>query len=102
MFNYSGMSGYFGEDLIGGLGVDQEDFVFGQVTKYSSASGAGYNIDGHIGLSNIDSYWQNKNFVQVLYENDQIPNPSFSIYLGRTGQINRLVLGGINPQYNTS
>lgn len=77
------------------------NIVFGQITQfYEDPTEADY--DGWLGLANIKGDFPAKNFVQVLYENGQIPNPSFSIYLGKSGKINRLVLGGVNPKYNTS
>lgn len=58
--------GYFGGDVIGGFGVEKEQIGFGQVTKYTEG-GPAPNSDGSVGLANLPSAFQNKNFVQVLY-----------------------------------
>lgn len=100
-FNDSDFMGYFGEDVISGLGVDKEYVVFGQVTKYGMFP-HGKDYDGIVGLCNLPSQYNTTNFVRVLYQQGQIPSPSFSIYLSKSTTLNRLILGGINPTYNAS
>lgn len=101
-FNFSGLTGYVGSDVISGLGVQPERIVFGHVTMYESIYRPGPYDDGFIGLGNVQGSFKGKNFVQVLYENNQIPSPSFSIYLSKNNLTNKLILGGINPTYNST
>lgn len=94
-FDLGDITGYLGEDLLGGLGTNEPQIVFGQVTKYTNRI-PGVE-DGIFGLGQDPGEIKSTNVIQALYQKKEIPENSYSIYLSRNHTGNSYLVASTQP-----
>jgi len=96
------ISGHFSQDQVSFAGVTAKDMHFGEATKLSGVSFIAAKFDGILGMGfRTISVGGAKTVLELLAEQNQIDEASFSFYLQREAgtDTGRLVLGGIDSDY---
>jgi cathepsin D len=99
------ISGYFSNDIVSVGGVKAMNITFGEATSLSGISFIPAKFDGILGLGfRSISVGHVETVFEALFEQQQIPEASFSFYLSKVAgsSTSRLVLGGVNTEYYTA
>jgi cathepsin D len=102
-YGSGGIKGFFSNDVVSLGGVKAKDITFGEATSLSGISFIAAKFDGILGMAFREiSVGHVETVFESLFEQEQIPEASFSFYLSKnSGETGRLILGGLNPDYFT-
>lgn len=105
-YGSGGVEGILSADTIevAGEQLKATDFTFGESTKLSGVSFIAARFDGILGMGFRTISVKNlPTVVEVLHDQQQLPNAAFSFYLTKTpGQAgSSLVMGGVSDKYYT-
>lgn len=98
------ISGSLSVDAVTVAGLKAYNQTFGEVTSLNGASFLLAKFDGIMGMGfRTISIHNISTVLESLYEQEQLPEASFSFYLTKEANLNgsSLVLGGLNPKYYT-